>query len=165
MRTRSLRAALGTLAFTALFALAGCQTAMPLDVPPAQEQAAPEILETIGAARLQQLLHELGYANTEIDEDGDIKVRMQSLYVLALLNGTESPTIQMYFAIRAPDTALEKVNAWNRGYRFSRAYLDRDGDPVLQSDLDLEGGVTEERIKDFLRTFDALLGAFRREVL
>lgn len=166
MPTPILRAALRGLALAALFVLAGCQTTQPLQTPPAQAaQAAPTVLETVTAEQLQRLFHELGYIGAEIDADGDIAVRIQGFHVYAILHGSESSVIQMYFAIRAPATELDRVNAWNRGYRFSRAYLDGDGDPVLMSDLDLEGGVTETRIKDFLRTFDALLGAFRREVL
>lgn len=41
---------------------------------------------------------------------------------------------------------------WNRRYRFSKAYLVADNDPVLESDLRLEG-VTPEAIHAFVRDF------------
>ena len=50
-----------------------------------------------------------------------------------------------------PDHA--RLNGWNREKLFSRAYLDEDGDPVLEADLDLEGGVTNEAIRAFLENF------------
>ncbi|GAA6732002.1 MULTISPECIES: YbjN domain-containing protein [Thermus] len=43
--------------------------------------------------------------------------------------------------------------AWNREYRFSRAYLDEGFYPVLEADLLLEGGVTDRAIVAFLLVF------------
>ncbi|WP_024119306.1 YbjN domain-containing protein [Thermus thermophilus] len=40
-----------------------------------------------------------------------------------------------------------------RSKLFSRAYLDEDGDPVLEADLDLEGGVTNGAIRALLENF------------
>jgi hypothetical protein len=57
------------------------------------------------------------------------------------------------------------LNVWNRGYRFSHAYIDGDGDPVLEIDLDLAGGICEERIKDFVRTCNASFNRFQTEIL
>jgi hypothetical protein len=56
---------------------------------------------------------------------------------------------------------LKKVNKWNHSKNFTRAYLDKDGDVILESDLDLDGGVPmtavdavfnrhEKRVTDFL---------------
>jgi hypothetical protein len=47
---------------------------------------------------------------------------------------------------------LKDVNEWNRTKRYSRSYLDEEGDPFLELDLDLAGGVLKERIVDFLST-------------
>ena len=38
--------------------------------------------------------------------------------------------------------------------------LDKDGDPVLESELDLEGGVTRQVIISFLETFEISLSRF-----
>lgn len=54
----------------------------------------------------------------------------------------------------------ERVNDWNRTKRFSRAYLDRDGDPIIESDIDLEGGVTKQAMVSWIRTFAVSLSAF-----
>jgi hypothetical protein len=61
--------------------------------------------------------------------------------------------------MKKPPT-LERINAWNREHRFSRAYLDADGDPVLEADLDLSGGVAEGVIRAFLDLFEESLRAF-----
>jgi hypothetical protein len=55
---------------------------------------------------------------------------------------------------------LQRINAWNQEKRFSRAYLDKDGDPVLESDLRLTDGVTRETVVSFLKIFEISLSAF-----
>lgn len=55
--------------------------------------------------------------------------------------------------------SLHEVNAWNYEARFTRAYLDEAGVPVLESDLDLAGGVTRGAVAEFIRTYlGALVG-------
>lgn len=56
----------------------------------------------------------------------------------------------------------DRINEWNRTKRFSRAYLDREGDPIIESDIDLEGGVTREAMVAWVRTFAVSLSAFNR---
>lgn len=56
----------------------------------------------------------------------------------------------------------DRINEWNRTKRFSRAYLDREGDPIIESDIDLEGGVTRDAMVAWIRTFAVSLGAFNR---
>jgi hypothetical protein len=53
----------------------------------------------------------------------------------------------------------EAINSWNSRRPFTRAYTDEFGDYMLKLELSLEGGVCEERIKDFMRTCE---GAWRR---
>ena len=48
---------------------------------------------------------------------------------------------------------LAEINAWNRMARFGRAYIDEEGDPVLELDLLVAGGVTEETIKAVIDVF------------
>ncbi|MFL6857904.1 MAG: YbjN domain-containing protein [Allosphingosinicella sp.] len=35
---------------------------------------------------------------------------------------------------------LDKMNEWNRGKRFGRGYLDKENDPILEMDVDLDDG-------------------------
>ena len=56
---------------------------------------------------------------------------------------------------------MEKVNQWNNEKRFSRAYLDRDGDANVEWDIDLEGGVTVEAVREGIRTFQTVVQAFK----
>ncbi|MFN3199964.1 MAG: YbjN domain-containing protein [Bradymonadia bacterium] len=61
-------------------------------------------------------------------------------------------SLGMLSAFKARPT-LQRTNEWNQRRRFSRAYLDPSGDAVLEADLDLEGGVTQEGVQEFFNTF------------
>jgi len=59
----------------------------------------------------------------------------------------------------------EVVNAWNREHRFSRAYLDEEGDVWLESDLDLTGGVSLGAVVAFLELFaEEILPRFMEQI-
>uniref|UniRef100_A0A831XFY5 YbjN domain-containing protein n=1 Tax=Thermus islandicus TaxID=540988 RepID=A0A831XFY5_9DEIN len=93
-----------------------------------------------------------------------IKSHQQPLgAVLYLLDCQEGrcESLQLYagFSMEKP-TTLERINAWNWEHRFSRAYLDADGDPALEADLDLSGEVAEGAIRAFLDLFEKSLRAF-----
>jgi hypothetical protein len=49
--------------------------------------------------------------------------------------------------------SYETINAWNRDIRLSRAYLDRDQDPILEADLLSNGGISSKNITEFFRIF------------
>ncbi len=72
------------------------------------------------------------------------------------------PTSAQLFAGFSSSRAMSPViiNEWNRSKRFSRSYIDREGDPILESDIDLEGGVTEQAIVTWIQTFAISLKAF-----
>jgi hypothetical protein len=49
------------------------------------------------------------------------------------------------------------TNEWNQSNRFSRAYVDKDGNATIEDDLILSGGVTRENVQGHSGT----LGTFR----
>jgi hypothetical protein len=52
------------------------------------------------------------------------------------------------------------VNAWNQRSSLSRAYVNDAGNPYIESDLDVEGGVSIETIRQFIKTFRSTLKAY-----
>ena len=50
-------------------------------------------------------------------------------------------------------TSLAMINNWNGNSRFGRAYIDDSGDPVIELDLLLTGGVTEGTIQEYITVF------------
>ena len=60
---------------------------------------------------------------------------------------------------------LKFINDWNRTKRFSRAYIDKDADIVLEAEIDLEPGVSEEAIKNWLKGFGVILNFFQHSLV
>jgi len=73
-------------------------------------------------------------------------------------------SIRLYAAFDS-EASLGLVNRWNIEKRFSKAHIDEEGDPVLESDLDLSPGVTLETVQDFFRTFEASIVLFSEHLL
>ncbi len=121
------------------------------------------VFERLEVKQLESMMDEEGYA-VSIDADGDIlwKIEGASCYILV---AADKESLLFKVAFSDTDTTLEAVNRWNQTVRYSRSYLDEDDDPVLELDLDLVGGVTRERIYDFLKTCRASFDAWHDEVL
>ena len=54
------------------------------------------------------------------------------------------------------------MNEWNGRYRYTRAYIDAEGDPVLEMDINFAfGGLSERQFEDWLALWELSLTAFR----
>lgn len=61
--------------------------------------------------------------------------------------------------------ALDVINEWNRSQRFGRAYLDKESDPIVEMDVDLDdGGVPPLLFIDNLEFWSSLLGRFEKHI-
>ena len=56
----------------------------------------------------------------------------------------------------------DNIAAWNRDARFGRAYLDRDGDPVVEMDVDVSRGATTEALASNLESWRLVLREFSK---
>lgn len=125
-----------------------------------QKDDEPPVLTSANARQIGKLLKDAGFRDYEIDKDGDIVVRMQGYKVLLLVGTNKNSWLLFKFAFSGTHIRLTALNEWNRHVKYSRAYLNKDGDVILESDQDLTGGVTPERIKTFIKSFDLLLVDF-----
>ena len=146
------------LAVILAFSLAVAQGQTPVQ--------APQVVTSLTPREMEAILREVGYRYERVEEGARVffSLRMGGLRALLFLTdcrGGRCGSLQLFagFSMRNPPT-LERINAWNQEKRFSRAYLDKDGDPVLESELDLEGGVTRRAIISFLDTFERSLSRF-----
>lgn len=61
--------------------------------------------------------------------------------------------------------SLRSMNDWNRTQRFSRTYLDRYGDPIIEMDVNLGAdGVGRSNFNELLTHWAASLFAFRNHI-
>jgi hypothetical protein len=112
---------------------------------------------------LLKIMKDEGYS-ARLDEDEDIRWRLQGRNCLILFYA-DNTALQFYFGVTGTSVTLKQINEWNAGKRYSRAYLDSDGDPCLELDLDLAGGVSRARIVDFLRTCNLSFGRWESDVI
>jgi len=61
--------------------------------------------------------------------------------------------------------SLDQINEWNRGQRFGRAYLDKENDPILEMDVDLDdGGVAPLLFIDNIEFWASILSNFEKHI-
>jgi hypothetical protein len=130
----------------------------------------PQVVTSLTPGEMEAILREAGYQYELLRKDDQkvlFVVRKGTLVVAGLLladcqeGRCYSLSLNLGFG-DATGTTLERINAWNREKRFSRAFLDKEGRPVLESDLGLKDGVTRETIVSFLKTFEVSLSEFAK---
>lgn len=124
---------------------------------------APVIVEGMTVQEVSDLLVEEGY-RPEIDDETACSFKIQG-YNAQIILYNEGVALQFHASWINSDATLETLNSWNKNYRFGRAYLDEKGNPHLEVDLDLAGGVTRDRIKDYIKTCQDLLINFSKEAI
>ncbi len=132
-------------------------------VPSSQVMAQDALfINRISSDMVGKFLQEQGYSYTLSSESVVIwKIDGMSAVLVIPENGE---SVQFYASVSGSNSTLEKVNDWNKTKRFSRSYLDKDGDPVLELDLDLAGGITKSRFIDFLKTCRTSFSVWINEV-
>ncbi|HYE29662.1 MAG TPA: YbjN domain-containing protein [Allosphingosinicella sp.] len=78
----------------------------------------------------------------------------------------ECATVQFHsgYDLTTP-VSLERINEWNRSQRFGRAFLDKENDPILEMDVDLDdGGISPALFIDNIEFWASVLGNFERHI-
>jgi len=106
------------------------------------------------------ILKDDGYTSVEIIKEGVLRIKVEGrTYALFRLKDGD---LQAYYSISGIEVPCKKINTWNRARRLSRAYLDKDNDPVLESDLLYDGGgFSPKKIQAFFRIFIFSASKFR----
>jgi len=81
-------------------------------------------------------------------------------------NNTACATVQFHVGYDlSTQITLEQINAWNRSQRFGRAYLDKDNDPILEMDVDLDdGGLSALLFIDNVEFWASVVGKFETHI-
>ena len=100
--------------------------------------------------QLGEIVKSEGYGSVSVHED---HVRFKAdgrSYGLYLYDDGD---LQMYYGISGVLLTVEDINIWNRDYRLSRAYVDEEGDPVLEADLLANAGINADMVREFVKVF------------
>jgi hypothetical protein len=131
--------------------------------PKADEDATVTVISTLAPNELRDVMKAEGY-EASLDKDGNVMWKVEG-FKAHIFVSDDGQSIQFHSSFRDGTATLKKVNEWNRTRRYSRTYLDDDGDPHLELDLDMEGGVTLDRLIDFLKTCRVSFDAWCKEVV
>lgn len=123
-------------------------------------------------SQISDLMKRKGYSvevKTDKDESFIVSSRGKEGYSFRLFfygctEGTmkNCKSVQMFAGFRPKvKPTLEALNSYARENRWGRIYKDKDGDPIIEMDLDLEkGGMSEELFLDNLEYFETVLDNF-----
>ena len=128
------------------------------------EVAEQEIITVLDKDRLLAILREEGFT-ADVNENGILIWKLGGYRTQLFISEKTGSNIQFHSSFGDGSATLKKVNDWNATKRYSKTYLDDEGDPHLELDLDLEGGVTRARLVDFLRTCRQSFDVWLREVV
>ena len=128
-----------------------------------QAVADTELRKRFTDDELVEILKQDGYGAVGILKPGIVRVKINGRSYL-LLNNNDGD-LQTVYIIGGVELTSDDINEWNRGKRLSRAYLDDDNDPVLESDLLANAGMTPEHVTEFFRVFVGSVDAFRDFVI
>lgn len=126
-----------------------------------------ELIDTMSNRDVGRLLKDMGFddvASVDINDDlTGFDVETPD-YAFSIYNYRASHDLSLWMYIvndeGATQASLQKVNDWNRDGRWSKAYIDGDGDWVLESDFDIEPGATEEQVKAWILLWMTRVEAF-----
>ncbi len=122
--------------------------------------SAQQMRERITAEQLTGLLRDKGMEG-KVNERGNVIIETNGTKIVFFISGQ---TLQAYFGLSGTKANVTSVNEWNKTKRFGRAYIDGDGDPCVELDYDLEGGVTDDNVKVWFDTVTAIVRSFKAHV-
>lgn len=135
--------------------------------------AAAQMVRAQDPQSLVQALQGAGYAaDLGTDRIGDPMITSGvsgTTFQIFFYNCTDHrncATVQFHSGYKAKTPVdLTKLNEWNRTKRFGRAFLDKENDPILEMDLDLDdGGLSRALFIDNIEFWASVLGDFERYI-
>jgi hypothetical protein len=129
---------------------------------------AQDVLTEVSPKRMTKILTSMGLEIQESKGSGEGEQRALKFdlggYRVVLFLAKDNSDAQLFVGFGGKEVSTDKTNEWNTGHRFARAYRDKDGDAVLESDIDFTGGVTEANIKAWIKLFRHLTGEYAKFV-
>ena len=135
--------------------------------------ADPQMVRAQDPQSLVRAMQASGYvAELTTDSTGDPMIRSAAggtNFQVLFYNCTdhrECATVQFHVGFdlkTAP--SLDSINEWNRSQRFGSAHLDKENDPILEMDVDLDdGGLSPLLFTDNLEFWTSALGRFEKHI-
>jgi len=116
---------------------------------------------SVSKAEITKILTDQGYAVRDFDSN-KVAVPVGDHIVLVAVHGPDGDISYFTFlnGVSGGSLGYEFLNRFNNEVKFGRAYVDRDGDVVLQMDRNSAGGVSAENIESDFDVFLLLISKF-----
>jgi hypothetical protein len=150
---------LGGLFALGVVASAQAQTSKPKPETPKADQTTPaaranntRLLDGSNVDQVLALARDHGDADLKAHKNGDPKIEgsvggiQYAVYFLNCTDNKACEDINFYAGFLDLKPSMDVINSWNRDKRFGKAYLDADGDAVIEMDLNLEHGVSSDNL-------------------
>lgn len=108
---------------------------------------------------LIRIIKTAGYGVPDKYKEGVIRIK-EGETIFVVFNKPDGD-LQLYYSVGGLKVTCEDMNEWNRTHRLSRAYLDKENDPTLESDLLSNAGMTEKHVTETFNVFKMSVAAFR----
>ncbi len=112
---------------------------------------------------LVRILKSEGYGSVERLNDDAVTFKIDGkIYGLFIFKDND---LQLHYGTAGIEVPLSKMNGWNKDFRHSRAYIDKEGDPILEADLLADEGLSGAMVKNFISVFIISVARFRKDIL
>lgn len=140
----------------AVMLLAGAPVSSPtalaaIGAPPQLPAQQVEVFDVMTTTRIERILRSFNDIQWRELDNNAYLIQLSDGLKMRLVKRDKS--LLLAAAWGGQRMTLNRINEWNRTKRFAKAYLDNDNDPVLESDYELTGGVTEQNVKEWMKTF------------
>jgi len=142
-------------------------------VSAASPAGAQQLVRAQDPQSLVKAMQANGYtAQLTADQTGDPMIRSAAggtnfqVLFYNCTNHRECATVQFHVGYDLKTSpSLESINEWNRTQRFGSAHLDKENDPILEMDVDLDdGGLSPLLFIDNLEFWTSALGRFEKHI-
>lgn len=121
--------------------------------------------------KILEIVKGFGSADLVRDDAGDPNIigridgTRYGVYFYGCKDHRNCTDIQLSAGWSGVKVSLSQLNEWNRGRRFGKAFLDDEGDPHLEMEINLDYGVDRDNLEDSLQWWRAGVREFIRTVL
>lgn len=146
--------------------LQGSLTAQPSDAAMNTQTVQDGMITRLSAKELGAVLTSNGFTDVDVEDSETVYARTGGILMVFLVyEDGESFQANAVWNLGDDTASLFDLNDWNTEYRFSKAIRLDSGNPCIQLDLDMAGGVTRKRVDDYLRIVKFQVELFRKEVI
>lgn len=129
-----------------------------------QSAATPEIITSLTLERFQATLQAMGF---ECIREKDAQGKLESYFIFRaegykVVAEVPSPEYGYLANVFTEKLKPEFVNQWNQTNNFSRTFVDKEKNLVIDTEIIVDGGVTTEHIESSIKTFRSSVARWAR---